>query len=227
VDGLKRAVAALECGGQDPQALQEAEAWIRRRWFWRTDRMFRRLQDKATPRVLVYKSPRATMARRSMHRLLSMAPQGRYLHLVREPAATVASWAATVGESGVAARRFFAEIWVQSQRSILEAERSLRQGQMLRIRGEDVLNEPALALRSIAQWLRAADGDTEVHRMLHPEDWLFARPLPGIGDNDAGFLREPWLRPAPVSCLRVEELGLGPELTQEMVRLREVMGYNI
>ena len=63
--------------------------------------------------------------------------------------------------------------------------------------------------------------------MLHPEDWLFARPLPGIGDNDPGFLREPWLRPARLSCLQVEELGLGSELTQEMVRLREVMGYSI
>ena len=151
VDGLRRAVAELECGGQGPGPLKEAEAWIRRRSFWTTDRMFRWLQDKVTPRVLVYKSPRATMARQSMRRLLSMTPQGRFLHLVREPAVTVASWAATVGESGLAARRFFAEIWVHSQRLILEAESFLREGQMLRIRGEDVLKEPALALRRIAR----------------------------------------------------------------------------
>jgi hypothetical protein len=227
--GLKRAVAELEFGGQGDDALGEAAVWIQRRWSWRTDRMFWWLTERVGPRVLLYKSPRTTLARSSMNRMLAAAPRARYLHLVREPAAAIADWASTVGESGVQVNRFFAELWVQCQRAMLETECSMGTGQMLRVRGEEVLNRPAESMRKIVGWLGLAADDGDLKRMEHPEDWLFAGSLPGLhdGDNDTGFLRDPKLRPASAQTMRVEELGLGRELTQEIGRLGVALGYSM
>ena len=67
----------------------------------------------------------------------------------------------------------------------------------MRLRGEDLLSEPRIYVRQIAEWLGLRTDDEATEAMLHPENSPFAcyGPANAKFGNDPNFLEKPALRP--------------------------------
>lgn len=194
--GLKRSVAQIEFGEQSTRAIEYASNWVMKRRAWSTRQMFWWLVESTAPRSLVYKSPRMAMARSSSRRLVAAVPRGHYIHLTRHPVASICDLASQVEEKGSHVNRFFAQLWVTCQQTILETTESLEQQKSLRVKGEDLIGNPEKFLREIVFHLGLPVSCEDIERMKHPEQWPFAYSIPGLhdGDNDADFLANPRLR---------------------------------
>jgi predicted 2-oxoglutarate/Fe(II)-dependent dioxygenase YbiX len=92
--------------------------------------------------------------------------------------------------------QFCLTIWYHQHRRIAELEDNLPPDLYLRVRAEDVLEDPISALQSICSWLRLDSSPDELDRMCHPELSPFARLGPNNAKlgNDPQFLRDPTLR---------------------------------
>jgi hypothetical protein len=228
--GLRRTIAQLEFGEQSAIALGGASDWLENRREWSTMRTFHCLVERVAPRAVVDKSTRTAMARRSCRRLLATVPNGRYLHLTRHPVASIRSLASKVREEGSHVNRFFAQVWLNCQQTIIELTETLEQQQTLRVRGEDLLGNPEQVLRDIALWLGLPASRHEIELMRHPERWSFAYSLPDLyqGDNDAGFLASPQLRPLEQGpdAEEISALDLGKGLTEQILSVGHKLGYD-
>jgi hypothetical protein len=87
--------------------------------------------------------------------------------------------------------------WLRLHTLILEFLRQVPSEQQLRVRGEDLVADPAGSLPRIALWLGIRDDPEAVEAMMHPEESpyaCFGPPGARLG-NDANFLQTPTLRP--------------------------------
>ena len=220
--GLLRAVAELVYGEQTETTVRQASGWLRRRLSWSTGLVLEELATRAAPRIVVEKSPSMVYDVASMHRVQSMFPGARFVHLVRHPrgqgesvlkaiqsAASrgpVPQWLLKLGafhavrpEEVVPAHAELApeDGWLTLHRNILEFLAGVPAAQQLRIKGEDVLADPESCLGEVAAWLGLRTDDAALTRMAHPEE----SPYAGFGPpgarlgNDANFLQDPPLRP--------------------------------
>jgi hypothetical protein len=205
--GLVRALAQVEFGDQTPASLGAARAWLRARPHWSGADVLDVLLRRLAPRVAVEKSPENVATAAALRRLASAYPHARYLHLTRHPVATQASLARhllrTVPEhprlgepmAGIAA-------WHGVHARIVRFVATLPAGRFMRVRAEDVLNDPAPQLKAIADWLGLRADDAAIEAMRHPEASPFARFAPSesgvIGGHDHGFLGDPVPRRAEV-----------------------------
>lgn len=197
--GLVRAVAELLFGGQSSQSAIDAQAWLRERAHWSGADIFDVLQAHVHPRAVVEKSPENVATPAAFRRLSTAYPLARYLHLIRHPASTLHSmldhWRRTMLEEppqGLQASCIAS--WLDVNQRILRF--GARSGdRYLRIRAEDVLNDPAAQLRLMASALAVRADDDAVAAMSHPESSPFAcfgPPGTGVtGGSDPGFLRSP------------------------------------
>jgi Family of unknown function (DUF6624)/Sulfotransferase family len=181
------------------------EKWLRARGNWSGAEVLNVLLARLAPRQAVEKSPENVTSAAALRRLKAAYPNARYLHLTRHPLTTQASAARHLrrpvpeypqaGEpmAGIAA-------WVEVHQRILRFTALLPKRRTLRVRAEDVLNDPDRKLREIARWLRIRDDDEAIEAMRHPERSPFARFGPRgsgvIGGHDHGFLRDPVVRRA-------------------------------
>jgi hypothetical protein len=198
--GLVRAFAQFEFGGQTPEDLASAQAWLKARPHWSGAQVLDILLARLAPRVAVEKSPENAVSAAALRRLKSAYPKARYLHLTRHPVTTQSSMVQhrnrTVpshpleGEpmTGIAA-------WLDVHARILRFTTSLPKDRVLRVRAEDVLNNPGPQLRAIAEWLGARADHQAIEAMRHPEASPFAWPGPAgsgiLGGHDPNFLRDP------------------------------------
>jgi hypothetical protein len=69
-------------------------------------------------------------------------------------------------------------------------------GQAIRLRGEDLMEDPELYLRQICQWLGISEDAAAIDAMKRPEESPFAclGPPNAMFGNNADFLRNPGLR---------------------------------
>ena len=76
--------------------------------------------------------------------------------------------------------------------------RAIPADRQLRVRGEDVLQDPDTHLRTIASWLGVRTDDAAVDAMKHPENspYAFLGPRGARFGNDRFFLEQPALRAA-------------------------------
>lgn len=85
--------------------------------------------------------------------------------------------------------------WYAIHRRILRFAANLPVNRYMRIRGEDVLNDPDLQLREIAGWLDVSTEDSAIEAMKHPEASPFASLQTAdsgiVGGNDPAFLNAP------------------------------------
>jgi hypothetical protein len=236
--GLLRAVAQLVFGAQTPAAVTAALAWVRARSAWTTREMFDFLLDRVRPRVGIDKSPLTALFPEFIARAGDCYPHARYLHLTRQPVLCQASMQQQFrrkllsvypdyGPAEVA--DFFARLWCNAQRAILDFTRRLAPEQTLRLRSEDLLEDPERQLAALARWLGVPADGAAVRAMLHPERSPYAHFGPGIarGANDTKFLTSPHLRrvaPPPRPAIPVE-WGLGPTLRAEVLTLGAELGY--
>jgi hypothetical protein len=198
--GLVRALAQFEFSGQTPEDLASAQAWLKARSHWSGAQVLDILLARLAPRVAVEKSPENAVSAAALRRLKSSYPKARYLHLTRHPVTTQSSMVQhrnrTVPShpfeggpmTGIAA-------WLDVHARILRFTGSLPEDRILRVRAEDVLNNPGPHLRTIAEWLGVRADHHAIEAMHHPEASPFARPGPAgsgiLGGHDPNFLRDP------------------------------------
>ncbi len=102
---------------------------------------------------------------------------------------------------------------------------------MLRVRAEDVLNDPDGQLRAIAEWLGLRADAGAIAAMRHPEASPFARPGPAgsgvIGGYDPGFLNDPIPRRVeiPSTVEQPSDWRGEPRLWRTAVELAHRLGY--
>jgi hypothetical protein len=198
--GLVRAIAQLEFGDQALPTLGLARAWLQARSHWSGAQVLDVLLARLAPRAAVEKSPENVVDAVTLRRLKSAYSRARYLHLIRHPVTTQASMVAhrhrTVpshpldGEpmTGIA-------VWRDVHARILRFTATLPTAQTLRVRAEDVLNDPVTHLHAIAAWLGVRLDDVALAAMRCPEASPFARPGPAgsgiLGGHDPNFLHDP------------------------------------
>jgi hypothetical protein len=249
--GLVRALAQLEFGDQEPDSIERARAWLEDRPHWSGAHVFDALLSRLQPRTAVEKSPENVATDAALRRLARAYPNARYLHLTRHPVTTQMSMVEhrrrTVPShpldgqpmAGIAA-------WLDVHQRIVRFLAPLVPERVMRVRAEDVLNDPQRQLTSIAGWLGLRADAAAVAAMCHPEASPYARFGPAgsgvIGGLDPGFLHDPipravelprsmerpagWLgdaRPWRRTVALASSFGYGDEaLRAELLRRRDI-----
>ncbi|MDQ1471084.1 MAG: hypothetical protein QOJ99_2564 [Bryobacterales bacterium] len=234
--GLVRAIAQFEFGDQNSASMLAARAWLRDRADWSGAQVFDVLVARLSPRLAVEKSPENVEDDAALQRLAASYPRARYLHLTRHPVTTQQSLEKHLNRTipgfvlpgqpmfGIAA-------WVSAQCRILAFAATLPESRYLRVRAEDVLNDPHSQLASIASWLELETSPDAIEAMLHPERSPFARPGPiasGIvGGNDPAFLSDPVPRRValPPSVEPPEGWVENPSLWEMTLDIATRLGY--
>lgn len=221
--GLLRAVAQLYFDEQSDVAVAQAHAWLRRRSDFTTGYLLEMLAERISPRILVEKSPSIVYSSTSMDRAHSMFPLARFIHLVQHPRSycesvsnaiqaaaqigqvptwmlDLASYPGTSNDFVVSGREEHADPqrgWLVLNTNICEFLESIPDPQKIRVRGEDVLNDPAETLRYIADWMKIRSDDEAIEEMKHPERSPYAAlgPPSALYGNDHRFLAHPSLTP--------------------------------
>jgi hypothetical protein len=234
--GLVRAIAQFEFGDQKVESLESARRWLRDRSHWSGADVFDVLMERLHPRDAVEKSPENVESDAALERLASAYPEARYLHLTRHPITTQRSVKehlkrSVPGYSMPGAPMSGIAFWVETHCRILRLGATLPKHRYMRVKAEDVLNDPRSQLRSIAAWLGVDTNERAIEEMMHPEASPFAGFGPEasgiVGGNDPSFLRDPV--PRPVEVIRTLEQPPGWEgnssLWQMTVEIATRLGY--
>lgn len=194
-----RALAQFEFGGQTPRTVDLALRWLRDRCNWTGASVFDFLQERFRPRSAVEKSPENVLTDEALRRLSSAYPRANYLHLTRHPVSTQRSmedhWNRIMPRplegqpmSGMAS-------WFAAHRRIVRFAAALPEGQLLRLRAEDILNDTDQQLSAMTRWLGLRSDAAALEAMKHPEHSPFAGFGPAgtgiVGGFDPAFLRDP------------------------------------
>ena len=234
--GLVRAIAHFVFGDQSMAAVGDALGWLQARAEWTGAEVLDSLLAAAHPRVAVEKSPETSMTATALERLADGYPRARYLHLVRHPTASALSmarhWTSHVPDDPLPdLLAICLAAWLETHRRILRFATGLPGERYLRVRAEDVLNDPQAWLASVARWLGVPDDPQSIVAMRHPEASPFARfgPAdPGVtGGNDPKFLVDPIPRKAvlPPSLERPQAWNVDADLWSGAVELATELGY--
>jgi hypothetical protein len=234
--GLVRALAQFEFGDQTPDTLERARAWLKDRPHWSGAHVFDALLARLAPRAAVEKSPENVGTAASLRRLARAYPNARYLHLTRHPVTTQVSMVEhrrrTVPTHPLEGQPIVGiAAWLDVHARIVRFLARLPPERFLRVRAEDVLNDPEQLLATIARWLGLRTDATAIAAMRHPETSPFARLGPegsGVtGGHDPGFMRDPI--PRVVELPRTVERPDGwqgeARLWQRTVALARRLGY--
>lgn len=206
--GLLRAVAELYAGEQSAAAVRMASRWAAARAHRTTAEVYRELVDRIDPLVAVEKSPSYTIDESRMHAMYAAFPEARFLHLLRHPVAQCKSvmamnegaFALHVNSLDFLEDRAVVEpqfAWHDLNVNILNFLRTVPPAQQLRVRGEDIMGDPAGQLAAICRWAGLRDDAEAVDAMMHPERSPFAAfgPINALFGNDPNFLSGPTFRP--------------------------------
>jgi Sulfotransferase family len=234
--GLVRALALFEFGDQEPDSLGRARGWLEDRGHWSGAHVFDALLARIAPRAAVEKSPENVATAEALRRLARAYPKARYLHLTRHPVTTQISMVEhrrrTVPSypldgqpmAGIAA-------WLEVHERIVRFLARVPPERVLRVRAEDVLNDPERRLAAIAQWLGLRTDAAAIAAMRHPEASPFARFGPEgsgvIGGHDPEFLRDPIPHAAALPHTIEQPTGWRGEmrLWRRAVALAHRLGY--
>jgi hypothetical protein len=211
VHGLLRAIAQINSGEQTISSIEMARRWLRSRSAASTREVFECLAERVHPRALVEKTPKVAEQSRSMTRIDASFPRARFIHLVRHPLAHARSrLERRLKQNGggpaqrhdlvTVAEQLGADpqmLWYRSNVNILDFLATVPGHRQRLVRGEDLLREPDMHLKAIAQWLGIRTDRRAIEAMKHPE----ASPFSGFGPRNAPmggdekFFRAPRLRP--------------------------------
>ncbi|HEX4323207.1 MAG TPA: sulfotransferase, partial [Gaiellaceae bacterium] len=200
--GLLRALAEHHDGTQTPETVAAASRWVEDRRGWRVGNVLDHLLDLAAPRIGIEKSPENSSRDDSLERLDAAYPRARYLHLARHPLTTVSSMHAAWSERGYwqveppLFHHFCLGVWYHQHSRIEAFLERLPPDRAVRVRSEDVLNEPAATLPGVCARLGIGSDADAIEAMSHPERSPYAETGPegAAGGWDAGFMRDPVLR---------------------------------
>lgn len=208
--GLVHAVQELIFADQADGIRERAAEWLAARRNDTTLSIFDELRRRASPRIIIEKSPSMTSGLTRLRRIEHLfSGRARFIHLTRHPLSYGTSLLETLRKldavkPSVARRRlqqpdslFFGAIDPESgafdpQRSWLKRHglidsflSEIDEDRSIRVRGEDFLNAPRKTLERVTNWLQLSSDVESIDDMLHPEKWKFARPR-AIGHRRAG-----------------------------------------
>jgi hypothetical protein len=240
--GLLRAVAEIYGGEQTMDSVRMANHWCAARQNLSTGEIYRELVDKIDPLIAVEKSPAYTVDIQRLLRIRETFPDARFLHLTRHPVGQCKSvmslydgtFALFVNSIDFLEDRAIVEpqfAWYDLNINILNFLDTIPAERQMRIRGEDVMNDPPKYLGMICRWLGIRDDADALGEMMHPERSPFAcfGPLDALFGNDPNFLSGPTFRPHKVKVPPLDkpvpwrEDGQG--LKPEVVELAREFGY--
>ncbi|HTW98852.1 MAG TPA: sulfotransferase [Acidimicrobiales bacterium] len=235
MSGLVRAIAQLHEGCQDAASTARARAWLAERRSWEVSWVLDHLLELVDPLVGLEKSPEDSNRRDYLARIERCYPRARYLHLTRHPLTTVDSmhraWASArlwdVPDELLHTQLL--GFWLFHHDRVRRFTASLPRDRSLRVRSEDVLNDPRPTLRRICAWLGLRLDGEAIEAMLHPDRSPFARigPRGALGGNDPGFLADPVPRAThlPERFDPPGEWMLDPWMQVAVVELAAELGY--
>src|SRR5262249_36981735 len=86
--------------------------------------------------------------------------------------------------------------WYSVNKTIADFLKEIPASQSLKIRGEDLLNNPDSILRGVAAWIGVRTDVNAINTMKHPErsPYAFLGPPGARYGNDISFLENPSLR---------------------------------
>lgn len=244
--GLLRTLAQVVGGAQTVEQVEAALAWLTANSEMPMEELAALLRAEIAPRALVEKSPLMTTRPVYLQRVLRQFPDARFIHLTRHPRTACDSmlkWQAyasllRMGGAESYDRRsdppvFDPQVhWYLTNALVVEMLDTLPPERWRRLRGEDVLEDPARSLGEICDWLGVDTGPEAIADMLHPEASPFAvtgPPNAPLG-GDPGFFSSPALRPfsAPDASL-AGPLPWRPDgagLSDAVVAMAQTFGYD-
>ncbi len=232
--GLFRAVAQIRDSEQTAASVRRAKLWLEARLHWHVEHVYDWLLAEIEPQMGVEKSPPTAATSESLARVRRFYPRARFLHLVRHPVTAIRSMHAHwTGLDWLCPQErlteFAAEAWYAIHRRIMLFGMKLPPAQVLRVRGEDVLERPTETLGVVADWLGIRSDQAVIDSMCHPERSPYANfgPPGAAGGNDPNFLCDPTLRSAtyPPTTELPCEWKIPSDLELVIRRLAEHFGY--
>ena len=231
--GLIRVVAELEFGGQTPETVEQAKAWIDQRKGWSSAQMLGWIEEAVAPRRIVDKSPVTVRSVDMMHRLHRMRPEAQFLHIIRQPAAVAKSIDRLHEEidrqngSNLRGRVNAENVWLRSNTNVLEFKEQMPPGVCLTLQGELFLGEYENYARQLCEWLDIRDDDDALDAMLHPETSPYACMGPEGAEygNDPNFLNNAVFKRRPIKVEPVDNGIDGKPFNRRTRKLAREMGY--
>ncbi len=165
VVGLERAIAELEYGSQDDHSIKLARRWLEDRRDWSGVQVMDHLLGLIFPRRGVEKSPETVQSMDNMMRMANAYPRARFIHLVRHPVTAQRS----------VQRYYFLRVhpancakgWISQHKRILEFRNAIGRDRSIMVSSEDILNQPDVYLRDIADWLGIESDDESINAMFN------------------------------------------------------------
>jgi hypothetical protein len=259
--GLLRTVAELFYGAQTEATIRLARQWLGARADLPTELVFQYFMERVEPRIVIEKSPSMTNSPECLRRIHAKFPSARFIHLVRHPRghgdSVLKEIAANEAHAPLAATNWLLQIatyrppgengkrawsengvrdpqhwWYARNTAIREFLQTIPVEQQLRVRGEEVLNDPDARLPEIVSWLGLRTDPAAIEAMKHPENspYAFHGPPGARFGNDRLFLERPVLRPGRAAShnldgpleWRDDEQGFAPEVK----KLAAEFGYS-
>jgi hypothetical protein len=219
--GLARLLAQEHDGIQTTKTVTKAIAWFRERRHWPTKKLFDYLLALVSPKTGVEKSPLTASKAQFLERSYGWFPKAYYLHLTRHPVSARQSMEEFYDlrrpkqarqTSSLKSMVDGIAVWYDMHRKIIEFTSTLPAGQVLRIKGEDILSDPDRYLPQVAEWMGLRTDTEAIEAMKHPENspYAYFGPYPARGGNDGKFMHSPRLRSG-----RVKEPSLKTYLENE------------
>jgi hypothetical protein len=232
--GVFRSLAE-HAGGQTPEAVAAAERWVEARRSWHVGDLLDHLLRLAAPRIGLEKSPENSSREEYLVRLDATYPRARFLHLTRHPLPSVVSMHKVWSDKGYwkiepeLFYNFCVGVWYYQQARIDRFAATLPPDRVLRVRSEDILNEPEATLPLFCSWLGIDAGLDAIGAMIHPERSPYAHtgPKGALGGWDTGFMNDPVLRRAeiPETLELPSEWIVDPWLKLATMNLAARLGY--
>jgi len=242
-NGLLRAVAQIYGGEQTTETIEMAIHWAAARQEQDTGDVYHELAAKIHPLIPVDKSPSYTLSEIRLARILEAFPQARFIHLVRHPIPQCKSVMSlndgilTLLVNAIDFEEDRATVdpqiaWHDININILSFLRQVPKERQIRLKGEDLMENPRRHLSKICRWLGVCDDAACIEEMMHPERSPYAcfGPITALFGNDPKFLKRPAFRPhvpltPPFNAAlpwRTDGKGLRPEV----IELAMEFGYN-
>lgn len=243
IQGLWRTIAQLYSGEQTMQSIDMARRWIHRRIDCSTGEIYTELCQHVAPLRIVDKSPAYSKNQKVLSYIQQTFPDAYYLYLTRHPldqgmsvmkapqAVTTLLASDSIDYSTTPPTIDPQYAWYKRQVKILDFLKTIPEDKQMRLRGEDLCNNPPLYLERICRWLNLSWDDASYQAMLHPEDSVYScmGPYSAPWGNNPGFQRSPAFNYRPI---KLKSLA-GPlpwrddkqEFTPEVIQLATELGY--
>ncbi|MGH8445722.1 MAG: sulfotransferase [Solimonas sp.] len=198
-DGLLRAIALLEFGAEDDEGIAQAGEWLAARAAWPTAEVLRHLMARAAPRRLVMPETESVLRPMDIARLRQDFPDASLLHLVRHPytyGGLFAPWlhdrlfvATDFRDHAIELGPIDPQIaWLRVNRNIETLLQPAYDGRYLRIRDEQLLDERAGTLATLARFA-GVGADRVTLDGMQAAGW----PFHGYGPRSAPYGLDPEL----------------------------------